>query len=493
MKKVGLFVLIIPFFLCWTSSIHAEENGIEDEMIYSIFVDRFNNGDQQLGDQVDVDDPQAYHGGDIKGITDKLDYIKGLGFTTISLSSIMENAKGGYHGYWIDDFFKVEDQFGSINDLQTLVKEAHKRDLKVLLEFVPNYVASTHSFANDPNKTVPNNAKDAMWLDQAVQLNLENKEVKDMLLKAGDYWLEETDIDGYHLHAVDQIPTAFLQEFVDHVKRTKPDIYLTASVLRAEDLTQDAYDAGIPFIEDPTGQELMTDVFSHAGTPVEKLYRNWKASGKKSDLLTIDNKFTKRFTQDTVENERNPATTWKLVLAYLYTTPGIPEIYQGSEIPMDSPTIEKGQRLVEFNQSDQELGDFFNKMASLRSRFPALQDGDFELAGSNGAMSVFKRSDGKESLYIAINNDTSTKAVTVDDVPEGMQLTGLLGDNIVRKNDDGTYKIGIDRESVEVYVAEEDTGLNWLFIGMIVAVFVVFILGVVLLSRKQHKNKPIQG
>lgn len=490
MKKLGTLVFIIPLLLCWTSPIHAEENdSIQEEMIYTIFVDRFNNGDQQLGDQVDIDDPAAYHGGDFKGITDKLDYIKGLGFTTISLSSIMKNSHGGYHGYWIEDFFHVEEQFGTLDDFKKLVNEAHKRDMKVLLEFVPNYIAPTHPFAKDPGKTIPTTVNDTLWLDEAVTLNLEDPEVKDMLFKAADYWLDETNIDGYNLHAIDQTPIGFLHEFVDHLKSVKPDIYLTGNVLKADDLTKDYRDIGIPLLDNTAMQEALVDVLTNVGTPPEELYHKWVDAGKQTGLLYVDDKFTERFTRKIVESGQNPLTTWKLALAYMYTTPGVPKIFQGSAIPMDSEDLEDVQQLVQFNNGDQDLQDFFDRMAAIRSQFPVLSYGDFELAGTTGAMSVFKRSDEDTTMFIAINNDTGTKAVSVTDVPEGMQLTGLLGDNIVRKNEDGKYKIGIDRESVEIYIAEEDQGINWLFISLIAGIFILFAAGIILLNIKQRRGK----
>src|SRR5699024_3287565 len=118
-----------------------------------ILVDRFNNGNQAPSDQVDVDDPYTYNGGDINGITKMLDELDDHGFTTISLSPIMENAPKGYHGYWIEDFFDVESEFGTMEDLQNLVEEAHDRKMKVMLEFVPNYVAQSSPIVDDPDKT----------------------------------------------------------------------------------------------------------------------------------------------------------------------------------------------------------------------------------------------------------------------------------------------------------------------------------------------------
>ncbi|WP_088051954.1 alpha-amylase family glycosyl hydrolase [Virgibacillus dakarensis] len=479
-----LFMLSIPFG--WLNPVHAEEEGsINEEIIYNIFVDRFNNGDPMLSAQVNVDDPTAYHGGDIQGITNKLDYIKELGMTTIRLSSIMENAPNGYHGYWIEDFFKVDDQFGTLEDVQTLVKEAHKRGIKVMLEFVPNYVAPTHPFANDSNKTIPTTVANTMWLDKAVTLNLRNPQVKATIFKAADYWLKETNIDGYNIHAIEQTPIPFLNEFVKHVKNVKPDIHLTGSVLNSDDLTEAYLNTGVSLIDNDVMQKAMVNVFANAGTPVKNLYSKWEAIDKRSGLLYIDNKFTTRFTREIVKNGQNPLTTWKLALTYMYMSPGVPMIYQGSAIPMDGNTPEEIQRLVQFNNSDPDLQEFFNKLSSIGTQFPVLADGDFELSGSNGAMSIFKRSNEDTTLFVAINNGKKTEDVSITDVPDGMQLTDLLSGDIVRENDDGKYRVGLDRETVAIFAVEQDKGLNWVFIGMIISVFVVFAFVIALLSRKQ--------
>src|SRR5690625_3794961 len=89
MKK-NLFLLCIPFLLMVTPVFAEEDNSLQADIIYDFLVDRFNIGDHQNSEQVRLEDPEAYHGGDLSGITDKLDYIDQLGFTTIVLSSIME-------------------------------------------------------------------------------------------------------------------------------------------------------------------------------------------------------------------------------------------------------------------------------------------------------------------------------------------------------------------------------------------------------------------
>lgn len=172
----------------------------------------------------------------------------------------------------------------------------------------------------------------------------------------------------------------------------------------------------------------------------------------------------------------------------MYTTPGVPVIYQGSEIPMYGNTKEQVQSLVLFNSKDQDLQTTFKRIASIRSQFPALQHGDYELVDSSGAMSVFKRTYEDETAYVAINNDSESQYITVTDIDEGMELRGYLGDNIVRANDDGGYRIGIPRESVEVYKLQPETGFNWGLIAFVVGILSLFVIAVIYLSIKQRKR-----
>ncbi len=131
--------------------------------IYFVMVDRFNNSNpgepQPYGRQSDgKDNIGTFHGGDLNGITEKLDYIQSLGTNVIWLSPIVEQVHGfvgggdsgsfpfyGYHGYWTRDFTKIDESFGNDDDLKRLVDEAHKRGIKVLLDAVINHPAIQHS------------------------------------------------------------------------------------------------------------------------------------------------------------------------------------------------------------------------------------------------------------------------------------------------------------------------------------------------------------
>ena len=145
-----------------------------DEIIYFLLPDRFENGDRSndrgglSGDRLHTGfDPTAkgfFHGGDLKGLTARLDYIQALGATAIWLGPIYQNkpvqgAKGdesaGYHGYWITDFTAVDPHFGTAADLQALVAAAHARGMKLYLDIIVNHTADVIRYRECPGTLCP--------------------------------------------------------------------------------------------------------------------------------------------------------------------------------------------------------------------------------------------------------------------------------------------------------------------------------------------------
>src|SRR5690606_35253489 len=94
--------------------------------------------------------------------------------------------------------------------------------------------------------------------------------------------------------------------------------------------------------------EKMNEVFTEVDRPVSDIYEAWEKS-KKQNLIYIDNKDVARFSNNVAENGRNTLTIWKMALAYMYTTQGVPIIYQGSEIPMYGPGFPESQLLLQFH------------------------------------------------------------------------------------------------------------------------------------------------
>jgi neopullulanase len=146
----------------------------QDEVIYFLLPDRFENGDQNndrgglKGDRLETGfDPTHkgfYHGGDLRGLISRLEYIQGLGATAIWLGPIYKNkpvqgARGqesaGYHGYWITDFTRVDEHFGTNKDMRAFVDAAHARGMKVYLDIITNHTADVISYRQCPDSSCP--------------------------------------------------------------------------------------------------------------------------------------------------------------------------------------------------------------------------------------------------------------------------------------------------------------------------------------------------
>src|SRR5699024_11509653 len=116
------------------------------------------------------------------------------------------------------------------------------------------------------------------------------------------------------------------------------------------------------------------------------------------DLLYVDNWNTPRFSNNFAEQGRNAETTWGLALGYLYLTPGVPIIYQGSEVPMYGPGYPENQYIVDFTSANPDLKKVFKQMAAVRKQFATLKEGDFEQVTTEEGFSLFKRTLDNETI-----------------------------------------------------------------------------------------------
>jgi hypothetical protein len=126
-----------------------------DEIIYQLLVDRFADGDAGNNYRVNTAAPGKWHGGDWKGVEDKLDYIESLGVTTLWISPVVKNVDtdagfDGYHGYWAQDLSQPNPHFGDLPALRHMIAAAHQKHMKVILDIVTNHMGQV--FYYDINK-----------------------------------------------------------------------------------------------------------------------------------------------------------------------------------------------------------------------------------------------------------------------------------------------------------------------------------------------------
>lgn len=210
-------------------------------IIYNILIDRFARGNSE--DWLNSDSQQpVFCGGNIQGIIDKLDYLQDLGINTIFLSPF--HPTSAYHGYHVMDFFGVDPRFGTLEIVKKLLNEAHRRNIRIIMDFVINHVSSQHPYFIDarsnPNSQYIDWFKFTKWPDsyatflvfpELPKLNLNNPRVKEHIIGACLHWLK-IGFDGFRLDHIIGVPHEFLDELRDNVKKNNPEAVLIGEAVK---------------------------------------------------------------------------------------------------------------------------------------------------------------------------------------------------------------------------------------------------------------------
>ncbi|ERI02118.1 alpha-amylase family glycosyl hydrolase [Bacillus thuringiensis] len=424
-KLLICFCLAVVLFV----PIHTfadEKREWRDEVIYSIMIDRFNNGEPKNDKQLEVGNLEGYQGGDIRGIIKRLDYIKEMGFTTVMLSPLFESGK--YDGVDVRNFKKVNEHFGADNDVKELVREAHAKGMKVVFQFPLG----------------------------------ENEQ---QVIDAMKWWIKEVDLDGSYVIHSEKKPRSFWDNAQKDMQVIKKDFRIMTK-------------------EDSEYNEKIVESFSKADVSVKSLY---DVSKKEGEFVTfLDDQETKRYARIAKENMYYPPSRLKLALTYLLTSPGIPNFYYGTEIALDGGSVPDNRRLMDF-KSDEKFMQHITKLGELRQARPSLRRGTFELLYDKSGMSILKRKYKNEVTLVAINNTKETQKVSLpaSTIGEKQELRGLLEDEIIRE-ENGEFYLVLKREESNVYKVNGETGVNWLFISLIVGVNVLFIAFLIAVKRKRR-------
>jgi glycosidase len=199
--------------------------------IYHILIDRF------AGFKSDIEwDKPNFLGGNIKGIIEKIPYLHNLGINTIWISPFYKCSE--YHGYHITDFYQVDPHFGSLNDIEKLIKIVHKHDMKIIADFVPNHCSDQHPFfrkaIKEKNnefinwfyfKKWPNDYLCFLNVKQLPKINLEYPDARSYIINAAKHWLS-VGFDGFRLDHVIGPTHNFWKYFKKEIKNIFPKAVL---------------------------------------------------------------------------------------------------------------------------------------------------------------------------------------------------------------------------------------------------------------------------
>jgi len=203
----------------------------KNAIIYHILIDRFAG----YNSSKNWEKPQ-FIGGNIQGIIDKFDYIIKLGVNTIWISPHYKTSE--YHGYHITDIYQVDPHFGTIKDLKKLINLAHKNEIKIIADFVPNHFSKSHPYFIDAQKNKNSDYKNWFYfkkwpgeylcflsIKELPKINLEFQPARDHIIDAAKYWIN-LGFDGFRLDHVIGPSHNFWKEFRNEIKKEKPDSVL---------------------------------------------------------------------------------------------------------------------------------------------------------------------------------------------------------------------------------------------------------------------------
>lgn len=443
----------------------------EGESVYFVFTDRFNDGDASNDAGVNKKDLRCYHGGDLRGVIDKLDYIKGLGMSTIWISPPMANQTRhvdpdgsfyeGFHGYWPVDFYRVDPRQGDMATLQELVKKAHGKGLKVLMDLPLNQAAWEHPWTQDPSKydwfhhngnitnwedPVQCENNDILWLPDLAQ---ENPAVAAELIKTAKFWIDQTGIDGFRLDAVKHVNRQFWPQFERAIHAyAGPDFLLLGEDLHGSTDHVGSYQKeGMESLFDFPLYFTIRDTIGRGGSMGQLADRlaeeNARYDNASMMSVFLDNHDLNRFMTDAGDDARRKLM---LALAFEFTINRIPMVYQGTEQAMsgaqsmDSPDhMDHNREDVQFGK-DPELQAYFSKVAALRQATPALREGGYLETWKDNDVFAYERVGREQSALVVLNGSAGNQhreipANVAGRLKEGMRLRDALsGEEVVVKN-----------------------------------------------------------
>ncbi len=356
--------------------------------------------------------PRAFsQQGNFNAITARLDELKDLGVTILWLMPIhpigQEKKKGTIGSpYAVRDYYGINPDYGTADDLKRLVREAHARGLKVIIDIVANHTSWDSVLMKHPefykhdaqgNITYPYD-----WYDIAA-LNYGNQELRRYMTDMLKHWIREFDLDGFRCDVAGEVPTDFWENARRELEQIKPDIVMLAEAHKAE-LQVRAFDLDYSW---PLHTAL-TNVLQGRGRASdlrvewEKEVREWPKAAL--HMRFSDNHDERRAIARFGEQGALAAS------AFVFTLDGVPMIYNGMEVgdttESGAPALfEKLPIFWAFAERRKEFPVFYKKMMALRRSSVALRRGTLEWVRNSDESRVvtFVRRAGNEKVLVAIN------------------------------------------------------------------------------------------
>ena len=435
---------------------------VKHAVFYQIFPDRFARSPRaqhppglNFKPWGSPPDEQGFQGGDLYGVVDHLDYLRDLGVTALYLNPIFASASN--HRYHTFDYFQVDPLLGGNAALRELLDEAHRREMRVVLDGVFNHASRgfwpfhhiLETGGNSPYidwfivqdwplrpyssdaKHPPNYA--AWWdLPALPKLNTANPAVRDYIFDVARHWVE-FGIDGWRLDVPFEIDDdAFWQAFRRVVKTANPEAYIVGELWgdASRWLQGDQFDATMNYLfmdaalsffgaetlrPDYEREHLKLEPVEAAAfrEAIQTMHGLYDPAVNHAQLNLLDSHDTARALWIMGEDR----SALRLCALFQMTMPGAPCIYYGDEIGLsagDDPLCREAFPWDDQGRWDTDLLDFYRQATALRHRYPVLRAGTFEPLYAEGTVYAFRRTLETEQAIVVFNADEGEARVRLD-------------------------------------------------------------------------------
>lgn len=461
------------------------------DFIYLLMPDRFSNGDT-LNDRVQgMHDSlinrgglKSRHGGDLKGVMNHLDYIQSMGITALWMTPVVENNQPfeSYHGYAFTDHYKVDPRLGSNQQYAELVNTAHKKGLKIIQDVVYNHIGNEHWFykdmpsadwvhqyntftrttykdmaifdpyASDTDRSIFSNG----WFDKHMpDLNQKNNLLATYLIQNTIWWIEYAGVDGLRIDTWAYPDLDFENRLMEELQKEYPQLGLfgetwVQGIANQSYFVQNnyaglAYKSKLPGVTDfqlyYATQDALNNEFGWESGSMRwyrMLANDYVYKDPMRNVLFLDNHDLSRFFSVIHED----LDKWKIGMAFLLTSRGIPSMYYGTEllnhnyaslsaveVRDDFPGGWPGDSINKYEATgrtvrENEAFQYISKLAAFRKNSTALTRGKLMQYAPRDGEYVYFRYSATQTVMVLMN--PTNKPLTID--------PGRYSEQIQKKN-----------------------------------------------------------
>ena len=460
----------------------------DEAVVYFMMTDRFFDGNKSNNTASGADtygeNPGLYHGGDFAGVTAKLKYLQDLGVNTIWITPIVENIKGvavtdegsedvpynaAYHGYWASDFTKLNPTLGTTEEFKTMISEAHKRGMRIMVDIVVNHAGygTESTFADMLRDKSVSEGDIKSWQSGLPDFATENADVRAKLVEWQTAWMKDYGVDYFRVDTVKHVDSTTWAALKNSTTKVNSSFKMIGEYFGAgyasngSSLGTGQMDADLDF----DFNDQATSFVSGNISSVEK-FLSARNSALNNTYMT--GQFLSSHDEDGFKAAlmkgkgytKDEATSAALVAATLQlTAKGIPVIYYGEEVGLsglNNYPYQTNRYDMDFNLAtdDNVTYQHYKNLLRIRNAYTDVfaRGSRTVVAGSDEeCYDVVSRSYGGTTLYVGMNIKDTVKEVKVPvSLAAGTEVKDLYSG--------ATYTVGSDKTVTVTIPAAKDGG-----------------------------------